>query len=121
MPGGGGDLSLVAIGTRAHRVQHGVHNGSNDPANFWEPTKIFEVPADNEVYISDGYGNRRVIVFDEDTGKFKRLWGAYGNKPTDDKTPPYDPAALEDQTQQGGPSSLMGVCPTSPADPVAPS
>src|SRR6202521_109525 len=86
--------------------KHGVHNGSNDIENFWQAPKIFDDPAANEVYISDGYGNRRVIVFDEDTGKFKRLWGAYGNKPTDDKTPPYDPAALEDQTQQGGPATL---------------
>ena len=39
--------------------KHGVHNGSNDVENFWQPTKIFADPADNEVYISDGYGNRR--------------------------------------------------------------
>ena len=32
----------------------------------------------HELYIADGYGNRRVIVFDSDTGKFKRMWGAYG-------------------------------------------
>lgn len=79
--------------------KHGVHNGSNDTENFWQATKIFEDPTANEVYISDGYGNRRVIVFDEDTGKYKRHWGAYGNRPTDEKTPPFDPAALEDQTQ----------------------
>ena len=46
------------------------------------PTKIFEDPTANEVYIADGYGNRRIIVFDEDTGKYKRHWGAYGNRPT---------------------------------------
>src|SRR5579864_7801134 len=69
--------------------KHGVHNGSNDTENFWQATKIFDDPAANEVYISDGYGNRRVIVFDEDTGKFKRLWGAYGNKPDDKENPPY--------------------------------
>jgi NHL repeat len=86
--------------------KHGVHNGSNDVENFWQATKIFDEPTANEVYISDGYGNHRVIVFDEDTGKFKRLWGAYGNRPTDEKAPPYDPAALEDQAQQRGSSSL---------------
>ena len=47
----------------------------------------------NELFVSDGYVNRRVIVFDADTGKFKRMWGAYGNKPDDkatrDRT--YDP------------------------------
>ena len=37
----------------------------------------------NEAYISDGYGNQRVAVIDMDTGKLKRYWGAYGNKPDD--------------------------------------
>ena len=32
--------------------------------------------------MADGYGNRRVIVFDADTGAYKRHWGAYGNQPT---------------------------------------
>jgi hypothetical protein len=73
--------------------KHGVHNGSNDVQNFWQPTKIFPEPSANEVYISDGYGNRRVIVFDADTGAYKRHWGAYGNKPDDGKLPPYNPAA----------------------------
>jgi DNA-binding beta-propeller fold protein YncE len=75
--------------------KHGVHNGSNDEENFWEPTKVFEDPdtTTNEIYVSDGYENRRVIVFDEDTGKFKRLWGAYGKKPDDVKVTPYDPTA----------------------------
>jgi DNA-binding beta-propeller fold protein YncE len=76
--------------------KHGVHNGSNDIENFWQPTRVFDDAAANEVYISDGYGNHRVIVFDEDTGKYKRHWGAYGNKPTDEKAPPRDPAAAED-------------------------
>ena len=36
------------------------------------------------MFLSDGYGNHRVIVFDADTGAFKRMWGAFGNKPEDD-------------------------------------
>ena len=40
-------------------------------------------PKENEAYIADGYGNKRVAVIDADTGKFKRYWGAYGNKPDD--------------------------------------
>jgi hypothetical protein len=71
--------------------KHGVHNGSNDVENFWQPTKIFEDVSANEVYISDGYGNRRVIVFDADTGKYKRHWGAYGNKPSDERVAAYNP------------------------------
>jgi hypothetical protein len=71
--------------------KHGVHNGSNDTENFWQPTKMWEDRSAGEMYISDGYGNRRVIVFDAESGKYKRHWGAYGNKPSDDKMPPYDP------------------------------
>ena len=35
------------------------------------------------MFVSDGYGNNRIIVFDADTGKMKRMWGAYGNRPID--------------------------------------
>jgi hypothetical protein len=71
--------------------KHGVHNGSNDTENLWQPTKIWEDVSANEVYVGDGYGNRRVIVFDSNTGKYKRHWGAYGNKPSDEKMAPYSP------------------------------
>ncbi len=32
----------------------------------------------HEIYIADGYLNKRMIVYDSDTGAFKRGWGAYG-------------------------------------------
>jgi DNA-binding beta-propeller fold protein YncE len=73
--------------------KQGVHNGSNDLQNFWRPAKIVADAAANEVYIADGYGNRRVIVLDADTGKYKRHWGAYGNKPDDTAVPAYSPSA----------------------------
>jgi DNA-binding beta-propeller fold protein YncE len=38
----------------------------------------------NELFVADGYGNHRVVVFDPGTGAFKRMWGAFGNKPVDD-------------------------------------
>ena len=44
------------------------------------------------MFVADGYGNRRVIVFDAETGAYKRHWGAYGKKPNDDKQAAYDPA-----------------------------
>ena len=44
----------------------------------------------NEVYIADGYGNRRVAVVDADSGELKRFWGAYGNEPDDAELPRYD-------------------------------
>ena len=55
--------------------------------------KVFVDPKANEAYVADGYGNRRVAVIDADTGKFKRYWGAYGNKPDDTDLGKYDPEA----------------------------
>jgi DNA-binding beta-propeller fold protein YncE len=67
--------------------------GSNDIANLRLPAKIFVDAKTNEAYIADGYGNHRVIVFDADTGKYKRHWGAYGHKPDDTDMGRYDPNA----------------------------
>ena len=71
----------------------GFAGGSNDEISFGRVAKIFVDPRDNEAYIADGYLNKRVAVLDADTGKMKRWWGAYGNKPDDTPLPPYDPAA----------------------------
>jgi DNA-binding beta-propeller fold protein YncE len=46
----------------------------------------------HEVYIADGYLNRRVIVFDSENGAFKRMWGAYGNPPSNANLTPYNPS-----------------------------
>jgi len=71
----------------------GQSKGSNDTENFGRVAKIFVDPKENEAYVADGYGNKRVAVIDADTGKFKRYWGAYGNKPDDTNLGPYDPNA----------------------------
>ncbi len=75
----------------------GQSKGSNDTANLGRPAKIFVDPKTNEVYVADGYGNKRVIVYDADTGKFKRYWGAYGHKPDDSPQPRYNPSDPPDQ------------------------
>jgi hypothetical protein len=75
----------------------GQSKGSNDTVNLGSPADInVDVPA-REVYVADGYGNRRVIVFDSETGAYKRHWGAYGKTPSDAVTPPYDPTAPPSQ------------------------
>ncbi|HEY3137792.1 MAG TPA: hypothetical protein VGL29_17320 [Blastocatellia bacterium] len=71
----------------------GKNGGSNNTENFGRVAKIFVDPKANEAYISDGYLNKRVVVIDADTGKFKRYWGAYGNKPDDKNLGRYDPDA----------------------------
>jgi DNA-binding beta-propeller fold protein YncE len=67
--------------------------GSNDPDTFGRVAKIWVDPKTNEAYLADGYGNKRIAVVDADTGKMKRYWGAYGNKPDDANLGPYDPKA----------------------------
>ena len=67
--------------------------GSNDIANLRLPAKTFVDPKTNELYVADGYGNHRVIVFDAETGQYKRHWGAYGHKPDDVDLGRYDPNA----------------------------
>ena len=71
----------------------GPTGGSNDTSRLGRPADIQVDEVAREVYVADGYGNRRVIVFDSETGAFKRYWGAYGKPPNDDKQPPYDPSA----------------------------
>ncbi len=65
--------------------------GSHDLKNFKLPAKTLVDAKTNELYVADGYGNRRMIVLDADTGEYKRHWGAYGNKPDDTQLPPYKP------------------------------
>jgi hypothetical protein len=67
--------------------------GSNDTENLNKPAKLFIDKGANELYVADGYGNHRVIVYDAESGKFKRLWGAYGHKPDDTNLGKYDPDA----------------------------
>ncbi len=61
----------------------GESKGSNDTENLGLPAKLYVDPKTDELYVADGYGNKRVIVFDAETGKYKRHWGAYGHKPDD--------------------------------------
>jgi len=58
--------------------------GNADTQNLHRPADVWVHPQTDELYVADGYGNHRVAVFDADTGVFKRMWGAFGNKPVDD-------------------------------------
>ena len=64
--------------------------GSNSTTRLGRPAHMVTDDAAGEIYVADGYGNRRVIVFDMKTGAYKRHWGADGTKtPHDDKLPAY--------------------------------
>ena len=55
--------------------------GDADTANVHRAADAWVHPRTNELFVADGYGNHRVIVFDADSGKFKRTWGAFGKPP----------------------------------------
>jgi hypothetical protein len=87
-------LKFTQSGKFLMQIGHaGQSKGSNDTANVHRAAKVFVDPEANEAYIADGYGNKRVIVYDADSGAYKRHWGAYGNKPDDTDLGPYNPAA----------------------------
>jgi hypothetical protein len=67
-------------------------NGSKTPT-FNRVANVEVDAAANELYVADGYGNRRVVVLDADKGAYKRHWGAYGQPPDDTPPAAYDPAA----------------------------
>jgi hypothetical protein len=102
--GGAGDTDRHLLKFKSNgKFLMQIGHPSSDPANSLR-TDILGRPAGieldaeaHELYLADGYLNKRVIVFDSETGAFKRLWGAYGNAPNDADPGPYNPAAPADQ------------------------
>jgi DNA-binding beta-propeller fold protein YncE len=80
--------------------------GSNDTSLMGRPSEIWVDAADNEVFVADGYGNRRVIVFDGATGKYLRHWGAYGKRPVDPPAPAAPAAPASEQVPAAPPEQL---------------
>lgn len=102
--GGSGpaDRQVLKFTNNGHFLKQIGHPSTDPPDSsrtdiLGRPAGIEVDAAAHEVYIADGYMNRRVIVYDSDSGKFKRLWGAYGNPPNDADPGPYNPAAPPDK------------------------
>lgn len=74
--------------------RRGQSTGNADTANVRQPADTFVHEPTNELFVADGYGNQRVVVFDADTGAFKRMWGAFGTTP---------PAAIAPNPAQSAP------------------
>jgi hypothetical protein len=84
----------------------GPRKGDNDTTQLGQPADFWVDSSANELYVADGYGNHRIIVFDATTGEYKRHWGAYGKRPADEANPTskdpgghsYDPKAPPSQS-----------------------
>ena len=95
-------LKFTTTGKFVMQIGHrGQSKGNTDTENVHQATDVFVDTRAKEVYVADGYGNKRVIVFDSETGKFKRMWGAFGNPPP--PTLAANAAVPQPQTTPDGP------------------
>lgn len=75
-------LKFTSTGQFVRQIgRRGQSKGNADTANVHQPGDAFIHAPTNELFVADGYGNNRVIVFDATSGQFKRMWGAFGNAP----------------------------------------
>jgi len=109
-PGRGDDMLVVLDSDGRFILQigrRGESKGNLDRQNLRAPADIYIDDAAAEVYVADGYGNQRVIVFDKADGSFLRMWNAFGSSEF-----PESPAELEtmlETTVDGSPSTFNGV------------
>jgi len=95
-------LKFTSTGKFLLQIGHaGKNRGSNDTENLGGPAGLFVHTRANELYVADGYFNHRVIVFDAETGKYKRHWGAYGKKPDDAITFPARAQLIQGPPPEG--------------------
>ena len=73
------------LGQFGGRDRHPLGLGGNaDTGSVHLATEAVVFPDTNELFVADGYANRRVLVLDAQTLQFKRMWGAFGNQPLPD-------------------------------------
>jgi NHL repeat len=105
-------LKFTTDGKFLMQVGHsGQSKGSLDTDNLNHPAWPVYWAKTNELFVADGYVNRRVIVLDATSGKFKRMWGAYGKTPDDgaSKERTYDPVPAQFNLVHGLTISRDGI------------
>jgi DNA-binding beta-propeller fold protein YncE len=88
--------------------QKGKSGGNDSTEWFKSPPSVYHDVKNQELFVADGYGNQRIIAIDSETGKFTRMWGAYGR----------DPSSLSPEESYGrpvhriarSPDGLLYVC-----------
>jgi hypothetical protein len=88
LAGNGPKDGMILKFTRAGKLllkigEPGIVGDDTDTKHLNRPANMIVDPATRELIVADGYGNHRVIVFDADTGAYKRHWGANGRPPGD--------------------------------------
>jgi hypothetical protein len=80
---------LLQIGEKGvFDTDNGKINGkatNSSKTRLHRPSSFYVDPANGDVYITDGYGNRRVVIFDKN-GNYKRQFGRQATKEEDEKS-----------------------------------
>src|SRR5213593_2014214 len=125
--GGNGNDDQILKFTKAGKFIMQIGKGGQkktnaDTRNLWEPADVFVYAKTNELFVADGYGNKRIIVLDAETGAFKRMWGAFGNVPADDPAPAAEgqPGAAAGRAGRGQDLSRIPAKELDPKDPGPP-
>ena len=79
-----GNFKMRIGGTPKGPNSNDTNGGINGTPLLYQPADMVVDPATNRLYVADGYGNRRVLIVDANTGKYIGHFGAYGNNPVDD-------------------------------------
>ncbi|HKQ10450.1 MAG TPA: hypothetical protein VJS85_04610 [Rhizomicrobium sp.] len=79
-----GNFKMRIGGTPTGPASNDTNGGINGTPLLYLPADIAVDPKTNRLYVADGYGNRRILIVDADTGKYIGHFGAYGNNPVDD-------------------------------------
>jgi hypothetical protein len=92
---------LLSIGKPLAPDEKPSNNSTTNLGN--QPADMFVDPKTDDLYLADGDGgDRRVIVFDAETGAFRRIWGGYGEKPAEGPAAKYDPDAPPSRSFSAG-------------------
>jgi DNA-binding beta-propeller fold protein YncE len=79
-----GNFKMRIGGTPKGPDSNDKAGGINATPLLYQPADIVVDPKTDRLYVADGYGNRRILIIDANTGKYIGHFGAYGNNPVDD-------------------------------------
>ena len=79
-----GNFKMRIGGTPNGADSNDDRGGINGTPALYQPADMVVDPKTNHLYIADGYGNRRILIIDANTGKYIGHFGAYGNNPIND-------------------------------------
>jgi hypothetical protein len=80
-----GNFKMRIGGTPTRPDSNDTKGGTHDTPALFQPADMAVDEATHRLYVADGYGNRRILIVDSETGKYIGHFGAYGSNPVDDK------------------------------------